>query len=341
MHARIDGEQAALLTRTGLDWSHRYRRTIEALGSLKTKSAYIDGRLRALNPDGVPVFSRLQAAIDEGRTGQPRLLRLRSPILERRGARRRLPLIERKERLQRLFRRRSTASATPSTSPVTTHVPRASLQARALRAPSQSAPIDPTRLVTAGSGSSPSASTARSSWSSAGPIPRAAARHIGALLLGYYTDDGRLHYAGRAGTGMTAKELKRLAGVLAPLQVPKRMPLAEPPPRDSRFGSPLKLSKVHWVRPEVGRGSDLPHLDRGQPAAAGLISGAAGGQAGEAGRAAGAASTATRKRLTERTVALGVASAATGVTCMTARKKVAKRNAAPQGGQARADRYRH
>ena len=23
------------------------------------------------------------------------------------------------------------------------------------------------------------------------------------------------------------------------------------PPRDSRFGSPLQLSKVHWVRPEV------------------------------------------------------------------------------------------
>jgi bifunctional non-homologous end joining protein LigD len=49
---------------------------------------------------------------------------------------------------------------------------------------------------------------------------------------------------------MSEKELKRLAGVLAPLQV-KRIPLAEPPPRDSRFGSPLKLAKVHWVRPEV------------------------------------------------------------------------------------------
>jgi ATP-dependent DNA ligase len=35
-----------------------------------------------------------------------------------------------------------------------------------------------------------------------------------------------------------------------PLQVPK-MPLAQPPPRDSRFGSPLKLSLVHRVRPEV------------------------------------------------------------------------------------------
>ena len=56
--------------------------------------------------------------------------------------------------------------------------------------------------------------------------------------------------AGRAGTGITVKELKRLAGVLAPLQI-KRMPLAEPPPRDSRFGSPLQLSKVHWVRPEL------------------------------------------------------------------------------------------
>jgi bifunctional non-homologous end joining protein LigD len=67
-------------------------------------------------------------------------------------------------------------------------------------------------------------------------------------LLGYYTDDGRLLYAGREGTGMTDKELKRLAGVLKPPAVAK-MPLAEPPPRDSR--SPLKLSKVHWVRPEL------------------------------------------------------------------------------------------
>ena len=30
-----------------------------------------------------------------------------------------------------------------------------------------------------------------------------------------------------------------------------KMPLAELPPRDSRFGSPLQLSKVHWVKPEL------------------------------------------------------------------------------------------
>jgi len=63
MHARIEGGKAALLTRTGLDWSHRYRRTIEALGSLKVKSAYLDGELCAPDGYGVPLFSRLQAAM--------------------------------------------------------------------------------------------------------------------------------------------------------------------------------------------------------------------------------------------------------------------------------------
>jgi bifunctional non-homologous end joining protein LigD len=58
--------------------------------------------------------------------------------------------------------------------------------------------------------------------------PEGSRQHIGALLLGYYTEDGRLHYAGRAGTGINDRELKRLAGVLAPLQVAK-MPLATPP----------------------------------------------------------------------------------------------------------------
>jgi bifunctional non-homologous end joining protein LigD len=35
-----------------------------------------------------------------------------------------------------------------------------------------------------------------------------------------------------------------------PLVVDK-MPLDVPPPRGGRFGSPLVLSRVHWVRPEM------------------------------------------------------------------------------------------
>jgi ATP-dependent DNA ligase len=81
----------------------------------------------------------------------------------------------------------------------------------------------------------------KSKWLNRGGIfvvgwtdPEGSRPHIGALRLGYYTDDGRLHYAGRAGTGMNLQKLKRLARLLAPLEV-SRMPLAEPPPRDSRL----------------------------------------------------------------------------------------------------------
>jgi ATP-dependent DNA ligase len=45
-------------------------------------------------------------------------------------------------------------------------------------------------------------------------------------------------------------ELERLWQRLQPLAIDK-MPLAIPPPRGSRFGSPLVLSRVHWVRPEM------------------------------------------------------------------------------------------
>ena len=73
---------------------------------------------------------------------------------------------------------------------------------------------------------------------------------LGALLLAYYDPDGRLVYAGRAGAGIDYAELERLWRRLQPLAT-SEMPLDLPPPRDSRFGSPLVLSRVHWVRPEL------------------------------------------------------------------------------------------
>jgi bifunctional non-homologous end joining protein LigD len=70
------------------------------------------------------------------------------------------------------------------------------------------------------------------------------------LLLGYYTLDGDLIYAGRAGTGMPVAELERVYQRLLPLAADE-MPSSVPPPRESRFGSPLVLSRIHWVRPEM------------------------------------------------------------------------------------------
>jgi bifunctional non-homologous end joining protein LigD len=73
---------------------------------------------------------------------------------------------------------------------------------------------------------------------------------LGALLLAYYDPDGRLVYAGRVGAGIDHAELSRLWRRLQPLAT-SEMPLDQAPPRSNRFGSPLVLSRVHWVRPEL------------------------------------------------------------------------------------------
>jgi ATP-dependent DNA ligase len=66
------------------------------------KAAYLDGELYALRPDGVPAFSRVQAAMDEGRTDD--LVFIVFDLLYLNGkSTALLPLIVRKERLRSLF----------------------------------------------------------------------------------------------------------------------------------------------------------------------------------------------------------------------------------------------
>jgi bifunctional non-homologous end joining protein LigD len=249
MHARIDNGRIQLLTRTGLDWSHRYGHTIEALKALPVKTAYIDGELCALDSEGVSSFSRLQAAMDQGHTDSLIFFTFDLLYLDGKSTAA-LPLIDRKKRLQRLFRKER--AAVRFSDHMIGDGPRflenacemalegvVSKQIDRPYAPGdrglwvKSKCLNREEFVVVG-------------WTD----PTGSRGHIGALLLGYCTDDGRLHYAGRVGTGMTASELKRLYGILKPLATP-RMPVDEPPPRESRFGSPLQLSRVHWVRPEV------------------------------------------------------------------------------------------
>jgi bifunctional non-homologous end joining protein LigD len=80
--------------------------------------------------------------------------------------------------------------------------------------------------------------------------PEGGRGYVGALLLAYFTPEGELVYAGRVGTGMTQKDLRQLLQSLKPLAV-RKMPLRFLPPRSTRFGSPLELSRVHWAKPEM------------------------------------------------------------------------------------------
>jgi bifunctional non-homologous end joining protein LigD len=249
MHARLVDGKAQLLTRTGLDWSKQYRFTVDALRSLPVTSAYLDGELCAFGPDGVPAFSRLQAAMDERRTDDLVFLAFDLLFLDGEGTAR-LPLVERKDRLRSLFARpvrglrfsdhvvgdgprfREHACKLGVEGVVSKRVDQAYAPGnRGLWLKSKR--LNREEFVVVG-------------WTD----PGGSRSHFGALLLAYYTSDGRLHYAGRAGTGFNEAELARLARVLRPLET-ARMPLDKPPPRENRFGSPLELSRVHWVRPEV------------------------------------------------------------------------------------------
>jgi hypothetical protein len=57
---------------------------------------------------------------------------------------------------------------------------------------------------------------------------------------------------------------------LQPLAVPK-MPLEIGPPRSARFGSPLVLNRVHWVRRELVAEVQIFDLDGRQFAAPGRL----------------------------------------------------------------------
>src|SRR6267154_669627 len=66
MHARLDRGAIRLLTRTGLDWTHKYPAIAAAVASLPAREAYLDGELCGIRPDGSTSFSLIQNASDTG-----------------------------------------------------------------------------------------------------------------------------------------------------------------------------------------------------------------------------------------------------------------------------------
>ena len=64
MHARVDSGDVRLLTRTGLDWTHKYQPIATALSELPIEQAYLDGELSGVREDGTTSFAIIQAASD-------------------------------------------------------------------------------------------------------------------------------------------------------------------------------------------------------------------------------------------------------------------------------------
>jgi DNA ligase D-like protein (predicted ligase) len=102
MHARLDSGAVKLLTRTGLDWTHKYPAIAKAAAALDARQAYLDGELCGLGPDGITSFSIVQLASDSGNAAALVFFLFDLLHLDGEDFRQR-PLIERKDRLAALL----------------------------------------------------------------------------------------------------------------------------------------------------------------------------------------------------------------------------------------------
>jgi bifunctional non-homologous end joining protein LigD len=69
----------------------------------------------------------------------------------------------------------------------------------------------------------------------------------GALLVGYYDDEGRFVYAGKVGTGFTEETLERLARLLAPLTRDRSPFDAGKPPAGAHFVEPTLVAEFKFA----------------------------------------------------------------------------------------------
>jgi ATP-dependent DNA ligase len=67
MAARIADGAVQLLTRSGVDWTDKYPSTAAALTKLKVRSAYLDGDLCGVRPDGVYLVRTHAAGVRQRR----------------------------------------------------------------------------------------------------------------------------------------------------------------------------------------------------------------------------------------------------------------------------------
>jgi DNA ligase D-like protein (predicted ligase) len=247
MHARLDAGRVKIITRRGNDWTQKYPTIAKAIAGLPAQDAYLDGELCGVLPDGRTAFNLIQNAAE---ASQGSLVFFMFDLLFLDGEDiRELPLVDRKARLETFL------VGAPKSLRYNDHQIGQGPAFHRLACEHGLEGIvskridgryEPDRRTWLKTKCLNREEFVVVGWSD----PEGSRHRIGALLLGYYTLDGQLVYAGRAGTGMSDAELERLWQRLHQLAVTS-MPLSAPPPRGGRFGSPLVLSRVHWVRPEM------------------------------------------------------------------------------------------
>jgi bifunctional non-homologous end joining protein LigD len=239
--------KAALLTRRGLDWSHRFPAVQKAVAALKAKSAIIDGEVVVLDNNGRTSFRMLQRFLQEESPAP--LSYFVFDLLKLDGVDwRERPLAERRAALKKLLGRPSKTSV--------------------IRL-SEILPGTGQRLMDAACGAGfegvigkrldAEYESGRSrSWVKVKcgqrqelvvvgyTLPRGSRSGIGALLLAVHTEKGSkaLRYAGAVGTGFSHEVLRALRQALDSIRT-------EHPPFPGGETPPLAPRGARWVRPRL------------------------------------------------------------------------------------------
>ena len=252
MQARKDGKTVQMLTRSGLDWTDRVRSVAAAVAQLPVASATLDGEVVVLASDGTTNFADLQASFQEGARNPLTYFCFDLLHLEGRNPRD-LPLLDRKQLLGDLLK-----SADPDHLQISEHLTTSGsamfhkaceLHAEGIVSKRGDRPYAPTRgadwlkckclheqeFVVGGY-------TLPGKGNAGGP-------GLGALLVGYYDEAGKLIYAGRTGTGFTHKfsaELRKRLELLETKATPFERPSSEAK-RGAIWVEPTMVAQVRFA----------------------------------------------------------------------------------------------
>ncbi|MGL3107438.1 DNA ligase D [Bradyrhizobium sp. BR 1432] len=236
---RVEDGEATLKTRKGLDWTGKFASIAKDAGALP--DVMIDGEIVALDHNGAPNFSSLQAALSDGKTDELIFFAFDLLFAENQDYRR-LPLGERKAQLKELLE---------------SHKRKAS-QIRYVEhfesggdAVLQSACKLELEGVVSKKLDAPYRSGRTESWVKS----KCRAGHE-VVIGGYKTTNGKfrslmggvqrgdhLAFVGMVGTGFGADKVKRIMPSLKAMEA-----------KESPFGgknAPKKTREVHWLKPEL------------------------------------------------------------------------------------------
>src|SRR5665213_91786 len=240
IQARKDGAKVQMLTRTGLDWTHRIPAVAQAVAALPVAKITLDGEVVVLGEDGTTNFADLQASFQEGAHNPLTYFCFDLLHIDGRNPRD-LGLRQRKALLADVLTDQTGIvrySEHLETGGEAMFHKACELHAEGIVSKRATAKYSPGR-----SGDWLKSKCLREQEFVIGGYTFSSDGNdrIGSLLLGYYRD-GKLIYAGRTGTGFTQKMRRALKTQLHELEVDRAA--FERPPAEARRGA-------LWVKPQL------------------------------------------------------------------------------------------